>query len=120
MTLTNWIERILETEHPDSSIIAYNFGLFETPEGYSIYLIGSKDFDAEDGDWATGSDFEPKDKYYPLPAKDYKNLKWEQALDKVEQSLREFKKSTTYKQSFLAKAKAVTTGFDDGDLIRLQ
>lgn len=120
MTLINWIEKNIQVEKPDSSIAAYNFGLFESPEGYTIYLIGSKEFDADDSDWATVEDFTPKNKYYILPPAEYKDLKWDQAFAKVESIIKGFMKSETYKNSFLAKAKAVTVGFDDGDLVRLQ
>jgi hypothetical protein len=36
-----WLEDIIKTENPSKDIIAYNFGVFETPEGYEIYLVGS-------------------------------------------------------------------------------
>jgi hypothetical protein len=48
MTLQAWLIHLCDTEHPDTSIIAYHFGLFETENGYTIYLIGSKEFDNDD------------------------------------------------------------------------
>jgi hypothetical protein len=36
-----WVEKINQTEKIDTSIIAFNFGLFESTKGYTMYLIGS-------------------------------------------------------------------------------
>jgi hypothetical protein len=120
MTLQDWLFRICDTEKPDKSIIAYNFGLFETGDGYTIYLIGSKEYDKRDADWALNNDFEPEIKNYPLPKNEYKNLKWEQVLDKIKSQLKAFAKTEKFHHSFFAKAKAITTGFDDGDLVNIK
>ena len=120
MTLQDWLFHLCDTERPDKSIVAYNFGLFETENGYSIYLIGSKEFDKNDSDWATNNDFEPNSKYYPLPADEYKSLKWEKVLAKIKTKLKDFTKTEKFKNSFFANAKAITTGFDDGDLERIK
>jgi hypothetical protein len=120
MTFINWIQRVIQSEAPDAATIAYNFGLFQGTSGYSVYLIGSKEFDAEDSDWATNNDFEPKEKYYHFPVKEYNQLTWQQVLANVELSLRRFMDTDTFKNSFLAQAEAITIGFDDGDLIRLR
>jgi hypothetical protein len=119
MTLEGWLFNLCDSEAPKKSIIAYNFGLFETEDSYSIYLIGSNEFDENDSDWATNSDFEPKDKYFQLPAKDFKKLSWQQVLDQIESELKTFSKSAKFRNSFFSKAQAVTTGFDDGDLVRI-
>lgn len=120
MTLQEWLVRICDTERPDKSIIAYNFGLFETENGYTIYLTGSKEYDKNDSDWAINDDFQPSLPNYPLPSKDYKNLKWKQVLDKVKSQLNDFTKTDNFKNSFFAKATAITAGFDDGDLVRIK
>ena len=120
MTIQEWLFHLCDVEHPGKSIIAYNFGIFETENGYTIYLIGSKEFDKDDSDWAANNDFVPKSKYYPLPEKEYKGLKWEKVLDKVKVHLEDFTKTGKFKNSFFAKAKAITTGFDDGDLVRIK
>jgi hypothetical protein len=120
MTLQEWLFKMCDTETPDKSIIAYNFGLFETENGYTIYLIGSKEYDKDDQDWATNNDFEPSLKYYPLPTSQYKNLEWEKVLERIKYQLKDFTKTEKFKNSFFAKAKAITTGFDDGDLIKIK
>jgi hypothetical protein len=120
MTFNNWLTQICTTEKPYKLIIAYNFGLFETSNGYTVYLIGSKTYDAEETDWATEADFVPTLKYYELPASDFKQLQFDKAQDKVKQMIKDFMKTDTYKKSFFIKAKAITIGFDDGDLEKIK
>lgn len=120
MTIKNWLQDIIQTEKPSTSIVAYNFGIFETERGYTLYLIGSEEFDDDDSDWATNEDFTPKEKYLNLLQEEFRGLEWKQALDKVEKQIRDFLNSEENKGSFLAKAQAVTTGFDDGDLVRVK
>jgi len=60
----NWIEEINMKESSVNGILAFWFGLFETENGYTMYLTGSNEFDEEDDDWACSIDFEPKDKYF--------------------------------------------------------
>ena len=117
MTLQDWLPEICENETPDSSIVAFNFGLFETVDGYTIYLIGSREYDGDDEDWATNNDFEPAKKYFPLPPENFKQLEWQEVLNNVRSELTKFAASETFQSSFLAAAKAVTTGFDDGNLV---
>ena len=59
-----WLDQMnVETSCLPADIVAFNFGLFETENGYGIYLIGSKSYDEQDDDWACDIDFEPEDKY---------------------------------------------------------
>ncbi|MFL9483369.1 hypothetical protein ACI6Q2_11375 [Chitinophagaceae bacterium LWZ2-11] len=119
MSFQQWLYNICDNENPDKSIIAYNFGIFETETGYSVYLTGSNHFDKNDPDWATNENFIPKTKYYSLPASDYKDLTWEEILETIRLHLQDFINTEKYKNSFFINAKAITTGFDDGDLIYL-
>jgi hypothetical protein len=118
-SIQTWLTNICLNEHPDESIIAYNIGIFQTPEGFSLYMIGSQNFDANDSDWATEIEFEPEEKYFVL-SDDFSNLDWDQVQYKSIHAIQEFMKMDVFKTSFLAKAKAITIGFDDGDLVRLK
>jgi len=117
----NWIFKIIKSESPDSSIIAINFGIFESEKGFQLYLAGFKDYDKDNDDWATGlGDFSPNDKYFKLPDNDFEGLKWDSAQIKVVDLIRGFLTTDLYKGSFLEKVIAITTGFDDGDLMRIK
>jgi len=118
MQIQNWIEKIIATEQSQPNIIACYFGLFEGKNGYTIYLIGSSQFDEEDSDWACNNDFEPSDKYFVLPD-EYQVLEWHDVLNKVVESLKKFQSTNTFKKSFLFNAR-IATGFDDGDLVMVK
>jgi hypothetical protein len=116
----NWITRLAKMETPTNDILAFNFGLFETENGYTIYVIGAKTFDEEDSDWATEADFEPKDRYLEINPSETEGLEWTQVLEKVKLTVEDFVSSDKFENSFLRHAKFITTGFDDGDLLRIK
>ncbi len=119
-----WINDIIRTEKPSKEIIAYKFGIFETPDvpsGYYLYLIGAKQYDPRDDDWAAGfGDFKPKSTYLGLPEKEFKDLKWDKVQTLIEKRVKQFVKSEEFKNSYFNDAKAITVGFDDGDLVRIK
>ncbi len=113
-----WLNEILMNEQPSEDIIAYNFGIYEVKNGSQIYLAGFKEYNPEDEDWATGlGDFQPKNQIFKKLIKD-KN--WELIQKKVVELINNFLQTSAYENSFLSKAIAITTGFDDGNLIKLK
>ncbi len=115
-TFTEWIEKINENETVDNSIIGFNFGLFETTNGFEMYLIGSKTFDKDDEDWATNVDFEPKQKYFQFGKEFSADKDWQEILKISETLIFNYVSSEKFKTSIFANAKGITTGFDDGNL----
>lgn len=116
-TFNNWLNQILKTEKPNADIQAYYFGIVETTEGYETYLIGSKEFDEKDDDWACNIDFVPKDKYLTLGQN---GVDWELILVDVKKCIENYIQTPNFKNSFLEKAKAIATGFDGGDMYRIK
>jgi len=111
-----WLLKIIKKERPKKEIIAYNIGIFKTKVSFSLYLMGSKKYDAEDSDWACKQDYFPADRYFDFP-KDYaKDKDSHQIENDVLAFSKKFSESLKFKESFLGKAEAVTIGFDDGDL----
>ena len=118
--LKEWIKKLEDYSQPGKDIKALNFGLFESDEGFMIYLTGSKVYDYPNDDWATETDFEPIAlyKYLLLNTDDTKNLEWDQLLEKVKMALENvIAKHPNY---HLFKNRTVTVGFDDGDLILIK
>lgn len=115
-----WLDRLNETEKVNEDIVAFNFGLFETNEGYTIYLIGSKTFDPDDDDWALNIDFEPKDKYLAFDKSLVKTKEWEEIQNVSANLITDYVNSDKFENSILNNATAITTGFDDGDLTRIK
>lgn len=116
--INEWLSGIISREKPTNEIIAYNIGLFQTAHGYTAYLCGAKKYSAEDDDWATEEAFTPKERYFPFPPELAKGMIWKQAEKVTIDAVRAFLAENP--NSFLAKAKAVTVGFDDGDLVRIK
>lgn len=113
---SEWIDNINQEEIVDSSIIGFNFGLFETTDGYKMYLIGSKTFDKDDEDWATNVDFEPKQKYFKLGEEFSRDKDWQDVLKFSEKLVTNYVNSKYFQKSIFVKAYGITTGFDDGNL----
>jgi hypothetical protein len=121
---TKWIQKIIRTENPGKELIAYKFGIFETPDissGYYIYLIGTKTYSKKNDDWASGmGDYTPRDTYLGLPEKEFKDKEWEEVQDVIENKIREFIKTDDFKNSFFNSAKVIAVGSDGADLIRIK
>lgn len=115
-TFTEWLEDINQIEKVDNSIIGFNFGLFETTNGFEMYLIGSKTFDKDDEDWAINVDFEPKQKYFLFGKEFSANKDWQDIQKLSEELILNYVNSENFKTSIFAYAKGITTGFDDGNL----
>lgn len=115
-----WIQEISDNESPNSSIIAFWFGLFETTNGYTLYLTGSNEYDKNDDDWACNNHFEPSNKYFPLPKEYVTNKNWQNILTDSIEIVNEYLESTDFENSILKEAVAVAIGFDNGDLYRLK
>jgi hypothetical protein len=113
-----WLNRIDRGNKPNSSIVAYNIGLFETENGFSAYLVGAEEYDENNSDWACTEAFAPKDKYFPINKGVFAN--WEEVQQIVAQSLRDYLKSSEGVKTFLSQAQVITVGFDDGDLDRIK
>lgn len=115
-----WLARVCQEGPPAASVNAFNVGLFETPDGYSAYLIGSERFDPEDSDWACHEAFTPNERYFPMAANQFGFRNWKDVQKATVDATRAFLESADGKRTYLASATAVTVGFDDGDLQRVK
>lgn len=95
--IRHWIQQINDETILPSDIVAFNFGLFESEEGYCIYLTGSKFYDESDDDWACDIDFEPNRKYLMLASGSIQNMNWKQILYKVKNIIFNFITANAYK-----------------------
>jgi hypothetical protein len=115
--ITQWLTDIAKTESPSAGVIAFNIGLFEGEDGYTAYLTGSKEYDPDDPDWACNEDFTPARKYFKLESSAGKD--WQVIESEIVNEAKGFLLSAAATKSFFATAKAVTVGFDDGDLVKV-
>ena len=123
MTLRNlikeWILRVENQDPPSKEIKAFNFGLLETENGYSSYLIGTKTYSEIDDDWACDEDYTPSERYLNIP-KENMPSGWAELQETFAQELIGIINSEELKSSFLSTAEFITTGFDDGELTKVK
>lgn len=117
----NWLKKIEENDGlPSDSITAFNFGLFRnSSNGYTMYLIGASNYSEENDDWACVEP--PSDScFYLVLHKRFDAKTWEEILIVVVETLKEMETNQALNSTFLKNAKVITTGFDDGDLIKIR
>lgn len=114
-----WINRIDDKEVIPKSVIAFNFGIIETENDYKTYLVGTNNYDTENDDWACEEDFTPKEKYLSLGA-DSKKWNWQEIQSIVKNGIEEFIETRISPLTFVHKAEYLTTGFDDGELLKIE
>lgn len=114
--IKSWLEVINTKETIPSDIKALNFGLFESLDGYGIYLTGSRKYDENDDDWACNNDYEPAQRYFYLPKNE---MKWDEFLKYVSEILTKHLSVFAKEVSSPFYKKVITVGFDDGDLKRI-
>lgn len=118
--IIKWLEVIEQNDGtPPEEVIAFNFGLFESNQGWMMYLVGGFEYSEDDDDWACIE--LPKDdyRYYRLPDK-LQTKSWEEILKLTVFTLKELEKEGLLNKTLLKKAKAITTGFDEGELSKIR
>ncbi|SDE76203.1 hypothetical protein SAMN05216464_10991 [Mucilaginibacter pineti] len=118
--LYKWIKKISDNSVIEPEVKAIYFGIFETQTGYSLYCTGSIAYDSDNDDWATKIDFDPAPyvKYFAVPAEAIVGKDWNDVLTEVEQALKTIFSQKS--ENFLFNNLIITTGFDDGELIRVK
>jgi len=115
--IRNWMKQLCIEESPLENISALNFGIFESSNGYTLYLIGSCNYDADDGDWACNVDYTPKRKYLEIMIG--KNMDSKTFLAEVTIIISNLLLESEIGKSLLFNHRIITIGFDDGDLYRI-
>lgn len=115
-----WLKNIAAVESLSDDIVAVNIGMFETENGYGVYMCGSKEYDEEDDDWACDADYEPGEKYLILEGKGFESMAWETLLNQMVLSLKEILKCGDESVRRFFGNRVLTTGFDEGNLIRVK
>ncbi|MDC6364823.1 MULTISPECIES: hypothetical protein [Flavobacteriaceae] len=114
LTLEKWLTEIGNSKNFSEEIKALNFGLFEIENGYGIYLIGSREYDENDEDWATNEDFVPKNKYFYV--KQTEKQEWEEFQKDTRNRILDYLDSKKEDGLIFNRVGHITIGFDDGNL----
>ncbi len=110
-----WLNNIESQYNIDQKFVALNFGIYETEQGYCIYMVGSRKYDEENDGWAEDAeDFSPEIFLEITILEDWRNFQKD-----VEYILSEelSKRGTNPNSAFYKRI--VTTGFDDAPLRRI-
>jgi hypothetical protein len=106
-----WLLSIEDEESLPDDIIAINFGLFEP---FGIEMIGSKQYDANDDDWACEEDYVPKHRLCPSLIFT-RSRTWQEVLEEMILLMKEL--MVELPNLNIWKVKYITIGFNDGDLV---
>lgn len=118
--LKGWIKEIANEEIVPENIQALNFGIFESENGYTVYLMGSMEYDIEDDDWACNEDFVPNNRYLEFNEEEISNLDWENFQNLMVESLKNIIDSKEISEYKILNIDNITTGFDDGELVKVK
>jgi hypothetical protein len=109
-SVQEWLFNICNTEKPGKLIATYNFGVFESQDDYTIFLVGLNEYGTEQHS-ITRIDFEPSSMYFRLPKNEYKDLNREQVLARLTSQLKDFTTTEKFRTSFFMQAQSITTDF---------
>ncbi len=104
---------------PPDSVIAFNLGLMESDQGFMMYFVGAFEYSEDDDDWACIAPPTKPYRYLRLPD-EVQNKSWETILDLSKVALTELESDGSLNTTLIKNAKAITTGFDDGELIKIR
>jgi hypothetical protein len=108
-----WADRIL-TQPLSSSVVAYNFNLYEHADEFAIQLVGTRSFDLRDEDWACDEIYSSGEDLFCLPHKVVGN-RWEKGLEAAKSLVENYLCHGT-KAGVLKASSGVGVGFVDGDI----
>jgi len=90
--LHDWLVNIGNDKAPNKLIAHYEFGFFESPDDYTIFLFGTNRDRRRDTSF-THIHFKPSNMYFELPEGEYKNLRRGELLNRLIPQMKEFTKT---------------------------
>ena len=109
--IEDWLLELSHNEVIPENIVALNFGIFESENGYCVYLIGSESYDVDDDDWACDEVFTTRDQPFVIECES----DWELVETFFISLVNEYLSSGKYAGK-LKEYQAIGIGFVDGDL----
>ena len=106
-TIQDWLLSICDDKKPGKSIANYEFGLFESPDDYTICLVGINRYSKGDTSY-TRIEFEPSNMYFQLPNGEYKNLNRDELVNRLISQIKDFTKTKKFQSSFFTEADKIT------------
>ena len=110
-----WLDQIENDVIVPENVIALNFGLYETGQGYCIYLVGARDYDENDDEWAEDAKNLNRTYFSEIET----TCDWKEFQKQIEHILSDEIKRRKRNPFSPFYRKIITTGFDDGLLTRI-
>ncbi len=118
--IEEWLKKIAAAESMPQDIVAVNIGMFESDNGYGVYMCGFKEYDGEDDDWTCKPEYEPREKYLMLAGRGFESMVWETLLHQMILALKEILESGCASVRHFFDGRIVTAGFDEDKLFRVK
>lgn len=118
--IEEWLKKIAATESLPQDIVAVNIGMFESDNGYGVYMCGFKEYDGEDVDWTCKPEYEPREKYLMLAGRGFESMVWETLLHQMILALKEILECGCESVRHFFDGRIVTAGFDEDKLFRVK
>lgn len=118
--IEEWLKKIAAAESMPQDIVAVNIGMFESDNGYEVYMCGFKEYDGEDDDWTCKPEYEPREKYLMLAGRGFESMVWETLLHQMILALKEILESGCASVRHFFDGRIVTAGFDEDKLFRVK
>lgn len=111
MDFRKWMEK--QVPHISPDMIAFNFNLYEEEQDgkYSVELVGCREYDKDNEDWACSPDYSSGERNLFAFSAD----EWEDALELCIQLVKDYLRVCPADDPF-TRAAYITAGFVDGDL----
>lgn len=112
-----WLGNLLENNDMPENTEAFCFNIYdEEDETYGVQLIASDEFDEDDGgDWACSEVWSSEEDIFYIDHSDEENADQKRGLEFIGGLICDYLERGNYRNILLG-AKAVGTGFVDGDL----
>ncbi len=118
--IEEWLKKIAAAESMPQDIVAVNIGMFESDNGYGVYMCGFKEYDGEDDDWTCKPEYEPREKYLMLAGRGFESMVWETLLHQMILALKEILEYGCASVRHFFDGRIVTAGFDEDKLFRVK
>ncbi|WP_347838572.1 hypothetical protein [uncultured Draconibacterium sp.] len=119
-TLTSWLNEIEKNDGiPPKEVVVFNFGIYQSDEGYVMYLVGGFEFTETNDNWAHLEMPKQDYRYLLLPAM-VQDKPWQLVVEYCKNTLLEMESEGLLRKNLLKNAQFLTIGYDEGELTRIR
>lgn len=109
--MKKWLDEVFAKDQP-AQAVAICFNLYEDEDNqWSIEMVGTSSFDAEDSDWACDEVFDTRDDLQSWT----QEAGWEEILQNIVEQIEAYLTSGMYSEKMKA-YEGIGVGFADGDV----